>query len=157
MAQAPQLDELFEIFWRTYPRRVGKGDARKVWLKLRPDVELVQQMLVTLAWQRETEQWMRDDGQYIPHPSTWLRQERWTDEPIAPMRGTTSRDTRGGFSISEAQHALALLEARDGHTGTGSADDGVDAVGAGDTGEGGARELRAVSGGYRALFDGRRR
>ena len=24
---------------------------------------------------------MRDNGQFIPHPATWLNQERWDDEP----------------------------------------------------------------------------
>ena len=28
----------------------------------------------------QTEQWMRGNGQFIPHASTWLRGERWEDE-----------------------------------------------------------------------------
>ena len=37
--------------------------------------------LATLAWQCRSEQWLRDDGAYVPYAGTYLRGERWTDEP----------------------------------------------------------------------------
>ena len=81
----------FEVFWTAYPRKVGKGAARKVWAKLQPSDALVTQMLETLAWQRAT--WT--DPRYIPHPTTWLNQERWTDEP--PQMVTLSKRTETSF------------------------------------------------------------
>jgi hypothetical protein len=30
--------------------------------------------------QKKSKQWQKDDGQYIPNPSTWLNQGRWDDE-----------------------------------------------------------------------------
>ena len=27
-----------------------------------------------------SEQWARDGGRYIPHPTTWLNGERWNDD-----------------------------------------------------------------------------
>lgn len=71
----------FETFWQAYPRKVGKGAARQAWAKRHPPITVV---LVALARQRESEQWQRDGGQFIPHPSTWLNQERWQDEPETP-------------------------------------------------------------------------
>jgi len=73
------VDELFDQFWSAYPRKVGKGVAKKRFKALKPDDELVQQMLSALDWQSETEQWRRDGGRYIPNPGTWLNQERWLD------------------------------------------------------------------------------
>jgi len=35
-------------------------------------------MLETITWQKKLIQWQ--DPSYIPHPSTWLNQERWEDE-----------------------------------------------------------------------------
>lgn len=67
----------FETFWQHYPRRVAKGDARKAWEKLKPSPDLEAQMLAALEWQRG--QW--DDPRYIPYPASWLRAERWEDEP----------------------------------------------------------------------------
>ena len=29
---------------------------------------------------KQTEQWKKDNGKYVPYPATWLNQERWTDE-----------------------------------------------------------------------------
>ena len=31
--------------------------------------------------QKESDQWTRDDGQFIPLPATYLNQGRWKDEP----------------------------------------------------------------------------
>lgn len=74
---------LFQEFWRLYPRKVGKADALKTWLKLKPSGELVAQMLTTLAWQKQQDAWVKDGGQYVPHPASWLNAGRWDDEPQA--------------------------------------------------------------------------
>jgi len=29
--------------------------------------------------QKNSEQWRKDNGQYIPNPATWLNQGRWDD------------------------------------------------------------------------------
>ena len=70
----------FDTFWVAYPRRVGKGAARKQWSKIKPDGLMLGQMLTALDEQKATECWKKDNGMYIPHPSTWLSQERWLDE-----------------------------------------------------------------------------
>lgn len=78
-----QLLTDFDLFWQAYPRRTAKGAARKAWAKLQPDAATVQAMLDALVWQRQQPQWLKDGGQYIPMPATWLNQERWSDEPVA--------------------------------------------------------------------------
>lgn len=70
----------FDEFWSAYPKKVGKDDARKAFLKRKPDGELLALMLAAIAAQRESQAWTRDGGQYIPNPSTWLNQGRWQDE-----------------------------------------------------------------------------
>jgi hypothetical protein len=70
----------FEIFWKAYPRRVAKAVARKAWIqtvKVRPPLE---ELLTAINNQCQSDQWQKDGGQYIPHPATWLRGERWSDE-----------------------------------------------------------------------------
>lgn len=78
---AQQYAPEFEAFWREYPRKIGKGSAYKAWGKLKPPLEIC---LSTLKWQKKTDQWLRDNGQYIPHPATWLNQRRWEDEEPQP-------------------------------------------------------------------------
>ena len=65
-------DELFERFWKAYPKRIGKGVAEKSWKKIKPDEMLLQKMVVAIANSEETEQWQKEDGKYIPYPAKWL-------------------------------------------------------------------------------------
>ena len=68
----------FDIFWQEYPKKVGKEAARKSWYKIRPNL---QDVLKTLAWQKESKQWFEKGGQFIPNASTYLNQHRFLDEP----------------------------------------------------------------------------
>jgi len=76
---APSTDSPeFTRFWAAYPRRVGKGQARKAWttaIKRGADVELVIERAGRFAAERGNE-----DPKFIPHPATWLNGERWNDE-----------------------------------------------------------------------------
>lgn len=73
-------EERFNAFWRAYPRRSGKGSARKAWAKIVPNEELFQRIMSAVESASKTEQWRRDYGQFIPYPGTWLNQERWDDD-----------------------------------------------------------------------------
>lgn len=67
----------FEAIWKAYPRKVGKGAARKAWAKARKVAsfeEIASGLAAFVASSTGTEQ------RFIPHPSTWLNEERWNDE-----------------------------------------------------------------------------
>lgn len=70
----------FADFWATYPKKVGKGAAERAFKQLRPSAELFTKMLDAISRQRNSDQWRRDNGRFIPNPSTWLNQRRWEDE-----------------------------------------------------------------------------
>lgn len=74
------LEERFETFWKAYPRKVSKDAARKAFAKRKPTEELLNNMIGAIAKQRLSDQWVKDGGQYIPHPSTWLNNGSWMDE-----------------------------------------------------------------------------
>ena len=90
-------DELFAGFWKVYPRKVGKDAARKAFAKRKPDAELLAKMLAAVARQAQSEQWRKKDGQFIPHPTTWLNRGQWEDGEGA---------AQGGDSESRPQWAL---------------------------------------------------
>lgn len=71
----------FERFWDEYPRKVGKDAAWREWLKRSPDDDLTDQMIAAVRHQRASAQWVKQGGEFIPHPRTWLHQGRWQDEP----------------------------------------------------------------------------
>jgi hypothetical protein len=75
-------DGLFEIFWKNYPKKIGKQAARKAWNKIRSPKEVLEKMKAVLPRQKVSEQWTKDNGQFIPHPATYLNQGRWEDETI---------------------------------------------------------------------------
>lgn len=72
----------FDLFWQAYPKRQKKADARKAWRQLAPDTDLVQRILDALMWQTKQRGWLKDGGDFIPLPASWLRGERWDDEPV---------------------------------------------------------------------------
>ena len=72
--------QTFEEFWEAYPRKVGKGDARRRWKKINPSQELYEQIMKAVAAQKTSIQWNKDGGQFIPYPATWLHREGWDDE-----------------------------------------------------------------------------
>lgn len=89
---AKDHERRFESFWAAYPRRVGKADALKAWKRIKPNDELAQEMIAAIERQSTSPQWLRDGGQYIPHPSTWLNQGRWEDEVNAGSLTVMSND-----------------------------------------------------------------
>ncbi|MFN3075972.1 MAG: hypothetical protein ABT940_03640 [Alphaproteobacteria bacterium] len=70
----------FDLFWSVFPRKIGKGAAELAWKKLRPDATLQRRIIEAVKAQCKSEQWKRDQGRFIPHPSTWLNGKRWEDE-----------------------------------------------------------------------------
>ena len=68
----------FEEFWQAYPRKTGKLKAKQAWEKHTPPLDAV---LGSLEWQRRQDDWTRDNGKFIPHPTTYINQGRWMDEP----------------------------------------------------------------------------
>lgn len=79
--------EGFEEFWRTYPRRVGKGAALKAFQRaVRRSAPGV--IIAAAAKYRDDPERKSKEIQFTPHPATWLNQERWKDEatPVAARK-----------------------------------------------------------------------
>jgi len=68
----------FERFWGSYPRKVGKGGAFKAWGKAKSKPP-VADIIKTVNALRTSAQWQKEDGQYIPHPQTWINARGWDD------------------------------------------------------------------------------
>lgn len=76
----PQGD--FYVFWKVYPKKVGRGAALKAHLKALKKASHEEIMLALSRHKFPT------DKQFIPNPATWLNEERWADEQEIkkPMR-----------------------------------------------------------------------
>ena len=93
----------FEAFWAAYPRKTAKGSARKAWEQLSPDAALVERMLDAVTWQRRQPQWLQQDGDFIPYPATWIRAERWDDEPFQAAPLVTPTNSRHDQTLRDIQ------------------------------------------------------
>ena len=69
----------FEKFWQRYPKKRAKKPAYKAWCKLKLTRGLFAEIMQALQQHKRSEQWQRDNGRFIPLPTTWINQERWTD------------------------------------------------------------------------------
>ena len=45
--------------------------------KVKPSID---EVMVALEWQTTSKQWIKQDGEFIPNPSTYINQGRWMDE-----------------------------------------------------------------------------
>jgi hypothetical protein len=85
-----QQADPFDLFWDAYPRKVKKQDARNVWKSRKLD-KLLDDIIDDVTTRRQTDgEWKRG---FIPHPTTYLRGERWQDE-IEVAESAVDRATR---------------------------------------------------------------
>lgn len=89
-----EIKNRFGTFWKIYPNKQGKTKALAAWIKHIDSVELadsVTQHIKTRAV--SDQQWLKDGGQYIPLPTTFLNQCRWEDEYKTSSSQTMSQQT----------------------------------------------------------------
>lgn len=78
----------FDRFWEVYPRREGKKAARSAFERAaseKPAAEIVAAASMFAASPKA-------QGDYVPHPTTWLNQGRYDDDPAQWARDGDGRD-----------------------------------------------------------------
>ncbi|CAN7313584.1 hypothetical protein LJR220_001666 [Bradyrhizobium sp. LjRoot220] len=74
------VDEMFEQWWKQYPRRVARGAAKKAFKRvLAQKIASPDQLLAGVM--RYAAERVGEDPQYTAHGASWLNAERWLDEP----------------------------------------------------------------------------
>lgn len=85
--QVNSYSDDFETWWKSYPRRQGKGSAYASWQKALD--KATASVLIDSAIKYATSPSL-PELKYVPLPATWLNQERWNDdliiEPVAPPK-----------------------------------------------------------------------
>ena len=75
----------FEEFWSVYPRKEKKKKAMEAWKRRRLDVKADAIIKDVAARADRDPQWL-EDRSLIPHPTSYLNAERWTDEWDVPQK-----------------------------------------------------------------------
>lgn len=80
----PEVSEVvvetpFDTFWREYPKKKSKGQARTAFDKALKKTGF-DTIMTALRALKETKQWTKNSGEFVPYPATWLNAEGWEDE-----------------------------------------------------------------------------
>lgn len=75
--------EGFDAFYTAYPRHVGRRAAAKAF-KAAAKRAKIDQIMKGLEGYKAYWEARQTKKEYIPHPSTWLNQDRWDDELDVP-------------------------------------------------------------------------
>lgn len=103
-----QTDVLFDEFWLVYPKKVGKDAALKAFKNRKPNQELVNEMCLAIARQKNSLAWTKENGQFIPNPATWLNQGRWMDEVQEVTNRTFGNQTLNKQEALEASNRAVV-------------------------------------------------
>ena len=99
-----KADDRFDQFWKVYPHKVGKIDARKAFAKAIKVVTFDQLMVGLDTYVHKT-----DDRPWC-NPATWLNEGRWDDQPAPPPQASDATveglrrayERRFGDNVAEA-------------------------------------------------------
>ncbi|MDY0096218.1 MAG: hypothetical protein RBT80_26280 [Candidatus Vecturithrix sp.] len=85
--------ESFEMWWKLYPKKVGKDAAYKAWQKVaKRKTVTVTELTNAIQQQVDACHFKGSNGDdFIPQPSTWLNQGRWMDELKQPCKTVTPK------------------------------------------------------------------
>ena len=88
----------FDRFWQAYPKKEAKKAAERAWKQRRPPIEAV---LKALEWQRQSPNWTKDGGQFIPNPASYINAGRWDDEPVVEVAAPEIKYHSAADTIAE--------------------------------------------------------
>jgi len=106
----------FDKFWMIYPRKVNKGLAMKAWEKAAIKAAPALIIAAVEAWKNSKD---FPEPDFIPHPSSWLNGERWSDE-LSDKKQVVTQAEREAFM---AEHRRKMMELNNGS--------GIEPVGSG--------------------------
>lgn len=113
---------LFPAFWAAYPNKVGKGDAEKAYKRALKRAR--HQTIMEGLDRANLRAWSESLGN-PPHPSTWLNQDRWADNPTS----RTILATPGMMAAASDEMAYQALVRKYQHDGQSGNSVGTQSVG----------------------------
>lgn len=75
------------VFYKAYPRKVGKTATAKAFAKAKAGA-LLETILKDIERRVDSGESTTEKARYIPHPATYLNGKRWEDEQDAGSGGT---------------------------------------------------------------------
>ena len=78
----------FKRLWIAYPeaRRVGKGEAMEMYAQALAEGATIEAFLEALNVSKQSDDWQRENGRFIPKLVNWLEKESWRDYLYDPEK-----------------------------------------------------------------------
>lgn len=91
----------FAGFWKAYPRKVGKKAAERAYRSARKNATLD---VIAAGLRGQLPDLLARERTYVPHPATWLNQQRFADDPA---HAAQPRSGARNFDLEAVNAALA--------------------------------------------------
>jgi hypothetical protein len=101
-------DSEFNLFWAIYPRKEAKGAARTAFIKAckKASVDAIIEGAKRFASDPNRQ------PEFTAHASTWLNQERWTDDALPSRGGNMTRTETSVMRALEIAERFSVEEGR---------------------------------------------
>jgi len=77
-AEADERERDWEKVWSAFPKKIDEIKSKKLFLD---HTVSAQKIIDSLADWSQTDEWTRDNGRWIPLPTTWLGRAGWNEQP----------------------------------------------------------------------------
>ena len=92
----------FEDFWRAYPRKVGKRAAMQAYVAAIREADPRDILAAAKRYAADPNR----EPQFTAHPTTWLRQGRWEDEPLPARKSAQTGGARRMDSYADIHASI---------------------------------------------------
>jgi hypothetical protein len=92
----------FDTFWSIFPRRLNRKQAEKSYNTAIKNGATHEQLARGAQEFRNHVEAAGTEQRFIPHPATWLNQERWTNDYSAENTGHNSRQSQTSLGMAAA-------------------------------------------------------
>jgi len=77
-AEADERERDWEKVWSAFPKKIDEIKSKKLFLE---HTVSAQKIIDSLTDWSATDEWTRDNGRWIPLPTTWLGRAGWNEQP----------------------------------------------------------------------------
>jgi len=98
----------FERFWKSYPRKVNKGQAWKAFEKMKFTALDVDELVAHLEERKKFDaKWL--EGKFVPHAASFINGHRWEDE-YQRVSNRNGRKGWGGHTPTDEENKLRFVQ-----------------------------------------------
>ena len=87
-----ESDLWFKEFWSIYPKKVQRKTSEQKFKLYVKDECTFNAIILDVRMRLKSTDWTKENGRFIPHPTTYLNQRRWEDETKPEEKATSFMD-----------------------------------------------------------------